>query len=259
MPADEALAVETDWFAVDRVGQDLIQVSEPHVSPLVSANIWWLRGRRGDLVVDTGLGLASLRAQVPEMFTREPTAVVTHTHLDHVGGAHEFVGVAVHAAEALAVAAPPRASLDPAVELAILGLQVGADVALPPSLLRALPASGYDPQSYAVRPATVARRLQDGDLFDLGDIVLAVLQLPGHSPGSIALWDEARARLFTGDVIYDDELLDDMFGADIESYVASMRRLLELPVDMVYPGHGEPFPGPRLREIAADYIDRRTA
>jgi len=106
--------------------------------------------------------------------------------------------------------------------------------------------------------SVLARRLQDGDVFDLGDIVLAVLHLPGHSPGSIALWDEARARLFTGDVVYDDELLDEMHGADIDSYIASMRRLLALPVDMVYPGHGEPFPGTRLREIASEYLDRRT-
>ena len=130
---------------------------------------------------------------------------------------------------------------------------------LPPSLLRALPSAGYDQRAYAVRPATVTQVLRDGDLLDLGGTTLRVLHLPGHSPGSIALWDAARERLFTGDVIYEGELLDEMNGTDIEAYIASMRRLLELPVEVVYPGHGQPFGGRRLREIASDYIARRTS
>lgn len=253
---DETLPVVDDWFKVEQIDADLAQVSEPHVSGLVSANIWWLRGGPNDLVIDTGVGVASLRAHLPQLFARDPMAVITHTHLDHVGGAHEFRHVAVHEAELLAVASPAPASLDPATELQLLGIELEEGAHLPSSLLHALPDVGYDPDSYSVRPSTVTRVLHDGDTLDVGETI-QVLHLPGHSPGSIALWDPSRCRLFTGDVIYEGELLDQMHGTDIRAYVNSMRRLLELPVDVVYPGHGQPFSGSRLREIATNYIDRR--
>lgn len=251
------LPVATSWFEVEWVDADLVKVTEPHLSGLVSANLWWVRGAHHDVVVDTGLGVASLRTHVPELFDHDSMAVVTHTHLDHVGGAYEFPRVAVHEAEVGAVAAPEPASLHPPTELALLGLEVPPGTELPPSLLRALPEPGYDPDTYAVRPAEVTRVLAEGDLIDLGGTVLRVLHLPGHSPGSIVLLDEERRRIFTGDVVYDDELLDQMRGTDIPAYVESMRRLLELDVDVVHPGHGATFDGARLREIAEDYVARR--
>jgi glyoxylase-like metal-dependent hydrolase (beta-lactamase superfamily II) len=252
-----ALPVATTWFEVEWVEADLVKVTEPYLTALVSANLWWVRGADHDVVVDTGLGVASLRTHLPELFDHDPLAVVTHTHLDHVGGAHEFSRVAVHQAEVAAVAVPAPASLHPSTELDLLGLEVPAGTVLPPCLLRALPEAGYDLDAYAVRPAEVTLALADGDLIDLGGTVLHVLHLPGHSPGSIALLDEERRRLFTGDVVYDDELLDEMHGTDIASYVASMRRLLELDVDAAHPGHGPSFDGARLRELAREYVARR--
>jgi glyoxylase-like metal-dependent hydrolase (beta-lactamase superfamily II) len=249
--------VADTWFEVEEVGDGVTRIGEPHVSGLVSANLWWVRGERHDVVVDTGLGVASLRRHLPAMFGHEPLAVVTHTHLDHVGGAHEFEQVAAHAAEAAAVRSPAPASLDPVTELELLGLETPPGTGLPPSLLKALPERGYDPASYAVRPAAMSRELTDGDVIDLGDRRLRVLHLPGHSPGSVVVLDEGARLLFSGDVVYDDTLLDEMDGAHIPSYVASMRRLLDLEVDRVHPGHGGSFGRDRLREIASEYVARR--
>ncbi|HEX4685887.1 MAG TPA: hypothetical protein VH228_03835, partial [Nocardioides sp.] len=56
-----SLPVVPDWFQVDDVGEGVTRVTEPHLSGLVSANLWWIRGQRHDVLVDTGLGVASLR------------------------------------------------------------------------------------------------------------------------------------------------------------------------------------------------------
>ena len=74
-------------------------VTEPHVHPFLRCNIWHFRGSGCDLVVDAGLGVHSLRSGVPQLFDRDPALFLTHAHLDHIGGAHEFDVSYAHAAE----------------------------------------------------------------------------------------------------------------------------------------------------------------
>jgi glyoxylase-like metal-dependent hydrolase (beta-lactamase superfamily II) len=251
----ETLVAVADWFVVEDVGEGVTKLTEPHVSDLVSANLWWIKGRRHDVLVDTGLGVASLRQHLPEVLEHDTLAVISHTHLDHAGGAHEFGRVAVHPLEARSVSTPPPASLDPRTELELLGLAPPGS--LPGSLLKALPEPGYDPAAYAVRPAAVTRTLDDGDVIDLGDRRLRVIHAPGHTPGSILLLDEDLRWLYTGDVVYDDDLLDEIDGADIPSYVASMRRMRDLEVAMIHPGHDRSFDGDRMRELVDAYLELR--
>jgi glyoxylase-like metal-dependent hydrolase (beta-lactamase superfamily II) len=81
-----------------------------------------------------------------------------------------------------------------------------------------------------------------------------VLPLPGHSPGSIALFDQRDGTLFSGDVVYDDVLLDTIAGSDRDLYRASLGRLRELPVRVVRPGHGPSFGPRRLHSIIDRYL-----
>ena len=80
----------------------------------------------------------------------------------------------------------------------------------------------------------------------------------GHSPGSIGLWEADSGTLFSGDAIYDGPLLDELDHSDIKEYCATMERLMELPVTVVHAGHDPSFGRDRLREIASDYLARRS-
>jgi glyoxylase-like metal-dependent hydrolase (beta-lactamase superfamily II) len=125
------------------------------------------------------------------------------------------------------------------------------------TFITALPHADLDMRRL-VRPAAPATRLVDeGDVIDLGDRVFEVLHLPGHSPGSIGLWEAATAILFSGDAIYDGPLLDELPGSDVAVYIKTMRRLLELPVRVVHAGHDPSFDGPRLRFLARQYLEKR--
>jgi glyoxylase-like metal-dependent hydrolase (beta-lactamase superfamily II) len=252
MPSEPTLPVADAWFRATPVDPNVTLITEPHVRALLRANTWHVRGQDRDLLVDSGLGVASLRAAFPDLFRREPVVVITHGHLDHAGSAHEFGQVWAHPLEHLQRPGPLRGD----VLTTEIGLQhYTADEPLPPLLITALPHAGYDPGSYRLRPVEVTRHLLDGDTVDLGDRTFAVLHVPGHSPGGIALFDRHDGTLFAGDTLYDDVLLDRIDGADRADYRRSLLRLRELPVTVVHAGHEGSFDRARMHAIIDDYLD----
>lgn len=250
-PPVAPLPVAADWFEVTEVGDGVTRITEPHVRPLVQANTWHVRGRDRDLVVDCGLGVASLRTALPRLFAHDPVLVLTHSHLDHTGSAHEFDERWAHPDEPIAV--PGRGSLHGPTLARLLGLRTGGEE-LPEMLVTARPDPSSDPTRYELAPVTATRHLRDGDVVDLGDRTLTVLHVPGHSPGGVALYEEATRTLFSGDTVYDDDLLDDLDGADPAAYRRSMHRLRELPVRRCHGGHAGSVDGDRLREIIDRYL-----
>lgn len=257
-PTDPGMPVIDHWFVTTQIRDDLSVIVEPGVRSLLRANIWHLRGRDRDIIIDTGLGIASLREQLPHLFARDPIVVITHAHLDHLGGAHEFDLCHAHPLEN--ITDPTGGSTLRGHELAEeLGLSSTQPV--PAWLIKAVPHPGYRPQDYTLRPARNCASLTDGQIIDLGDRQLRVLHLPGHSPGGVALYDAADRALFSGDVIYDldidEQLLDELHGSNIDDYVTSMRRLKDLDVGVVYSGHGPVLHFDRFNEIIDDYLSER--
>ena len=118
----------------------------------------------------------------------------------------------------------------------------------------ALPTPDWSMADYKLAPAALTELLGEGDHVDLGDRRIVVLHLPGHSPGSIALLDEKNGDFFSADAIYDEGLVEDIPGADVETYLKTMQRLAELDVGTVYAGHGEIMDRKQMRDVALAYI-----
>jgi glyoxylase-like metal-dependent hydrolase (beta-lactamase superfamily II) len=249
------MRVADAWFEHETIDDAVIRIVEPYVDPFLRSNLYLVRGRDRDLLVDSGNGIGSLRLELAELFERPVVAVATHRHFDHVGGLHEFEEIVVHRDDAEAVASPEGfASLRiedyPPEELS------GYD--RPESLLTALPHEGYDLAAYRVESVTPTRVVDEGDIVDLGDRRFEVLHLPGHAPGEIGLWEAETATLFSGDCVYESGiLLDELPESNIEDYVASMERLRDVPVRIVHGGHDDSFGRDRLLELIDEYVARR--
>lgn len=247
------------WFERRRVSDDITLLWEPHVIELMRCNIWHVSGRDRDLVVDTGLGVSSLVDALEDLLDKPVTAVATHGHGDHVGGHHEFAEVLAHPAEAADVERPELHTLDPVKawgQDVIDGLVRAGYEVRHPFFVTALPA-GVTLETFGQQPARVTREVVEGDAVDLGDRRFEVLHLPGHSPGSIGLWEASTGILFSGDAIYDGPLLDELPGSSVVEYCQTMERLLTLPVEVVHAGHDPSFDRERMGQIARAYLQRR--
>ena len=231
-----------DWFVKPPIDRHITLVTEPYVDPFFSANIWLVRGADADLLVDTGMGLRPLRPVLDLTPGKPVLALATHIHLDHVGGLHEFEHRLGPRQSAEAFATMPD-ELTFADEYREIERPVSK-----------LPSPGWTPADYRLTPAPLTRILGEGDVIDLGDRRFTVLELPGHSPDGIGLFDEKNGVFFGGDAIYDDTLLDDIPGSDKAVYRRTMERLKTLPIRIGHGGHGPSFDAKRMREIIDGYL-----
>ena len=234
------------WYEVRTLDDGIVHIQEPHILPFYRCNIWLVQGRRHNLLVDTGSGLVSLCEQVALVGERPVLAVATHSQFDHIGAHHEFDERAAHPSEAHHLAEPDREA-------------VLIEPYATTGMFSALPPGGYDQRTYEIPPAPATRLIEGGDTLDLGDRHFEVIHTPGHSPGSIALWEAASGVLFSGDTVYDGPLVTDAWHSSLDDYVRSMERLLTLPVRIVHGGHFPSFGCARLRELIRAFLDHHRA
>jgi len=94
-------------------------------------------------------------------------------------------------------------------------------------------------------------------VIDLGDRRFEVLHTPGHSPGSISLWEPETGTLIGGDAIYDGLLIDTLPDSDPAAYRVTMQRLRSLPATVVHGGHRESFGQAKLQFLCDQYLGSR--
>jgi len=252
------MRIADKWFVRHSVDGGITLLVEQHIHPVFRCNIWVVEGRDANMLVDSGMGVVSLRDEIQDFMDKPLTAVATHYHSDHVGSFHEFDERVIHQAEADFMSpydftVPLRVTEAYRDDFAGTGYTLDWNV-----LIDAVPYDGYDIESYAVPGAEPTRIVDDGDRIDLGDRNFEVIHLPGHSPGNLGLWEESTGILFTGDSIYDGPLLDNLDGSNVADYITTMERLKEIPVSVVHGGHDPSFGHERLVELADAYITSRS-
>jgi glyoxylase-like metal-dependent hydrolase (beta-lactamase superfamily II) len=235
------IATAESWYQTRSLDDGVTHIWEPHIKPFYRCNIWHVRGRDHDLLVDSGMGVVSLRERVALLAERPIMAVASHTHFDHIGAHHEFAERAVHRAEADILAKPTRGATYADVYVKDDTIE---------DMFTMLPPGSYYSGDYHVASAPPTRLLADGDSVDLGDRNFQVIHLPGHSPGGIGLWEAATGIFFSGDTIYDGPLIDDV----VADYIRSMERLRALPVRVVHGGHFPSFGRERFIELIDTYL-----
>ena len=224
-----------------RLSDEITLIQETGVANFMRCNIWHVRGRDFDLIIDTGMGLDPLKQWITADTKKPLKAMVTHCHFDHSGCLHEFDVRLGHRAEADILANPSNKQV--VFDGAWQRISI-VDLKQHPS---------YKPESYSITPAPLTGYLDEGDFIDLGNKAYQVLHLPGHSPGSIGLWDIKSKVLFSGDALYDGELLDSLYHSDKQVYLQTLARLEEIDVEVIHAGHYPSFGKARMQELISSY------
>ena len=168
-----------------------------------------------DTIIDSGTGFNFMRLHsVLRMLNTDlekiKQVINTHGHFDHIGGNGYFYNAKILIHEN-----------DAAI------LEAGD--------LERSNASFFEGK---LKPKKVDRKLKEGDVVDNG---LKVIHTPGHSPGSICLYDEKRKILFSGDTLFSDGVgRTDLAGGDPQALRESLENLRKLKIEKILPGHGEP-------------------
>jgi glyoxylase-like metal-dependent hydrolase (beta-lactamase superfamily II) len=185
--------------------------------------------------------------------------VITHQHIDHIGLVEILArrsGAEVCALDRLA---PWLADYKHEMEVGDeFSAQIMLHNGIPPDVVHALRAVSASFRAWGAA-AHVTRALADGELLEFGARAWRVLHRPGHSPSDTVFWDEASGELFGGDHlikrISSNPLITAPLPADGErsetppsrrpralmAYLDSLRLTRELPLAVVFAGHGEPI------------------
>lgn len=229
------------WFSIEAYENDILLLRESHIDPYAVGDIWIVRGRDRDLVIDTGSGIVAPAPLVEAIAGKPVTAVALNNFYDHAGGWHSFSNRACHSHDAVALEN-------------FNASKAGCSKYLKDSTLWSLPCDGYQLRDYSLTPAIPTRLVDDGDIFELGNRSLQVMHVPGRTSGGLAIWEEATGSLFTSDMLYDGHHGPAWPPADPEAYCASIRRFRQLPVNCVYAGHYGTINRKRMVELIDEQL-----
>lgn len=156
-----------------------------------------------------------------------------------MGAAEVLIGRATEAGLQIHLVANSHGHVDHIFDNAPLKRATGAPLAIHPDDAYRL--AGDNIYGFEIEPSVAEQDLREGDRLRIGSLQFAVLHTPGHSEGSICLYEADRRLLLSGDVLFRRSYgRTDLPGGNDDQMVASLGRLLhEIPADTrVLPGHG---------------------
>lgn len=207
-------------------------------------------GSEKALLWDTGNGYADLKAAV-EKITKLPLIVVnSHGHLDHSCGNYQFdQGIYIHPKD-MELCREHNAREMRAYSAEIAKGMIGIN-----SPMGGVPRT-FDADHYISQDCGNLLPVQEGFVFDLGGKTLEVVDLPGHTLGSIGLLYRERKILFSGDAVNNNIFLFLEHSTSLSEYRNTLQKVLGLDFETMFVSHGfKPVPKERLNlylEFAQD-------
>ena len=209
-----------NWFLTKQINENTFVISEP--KHWEETNCYLLIGSEKALLIDTGLGISDISAEVRKITDKPIIAVPTHVHWDHIGGLRNFPEFCVHELETDWIDGNFPLSNEFVRKMIVKDNNLTHVINV---------------DNYAVFQGKPSGILKDEDIIDLGNRKIRVFHTPGHSPGHMCFFEEETGYLFTGDLIYKGTLFANYESTDPEKYLESVQKIAKLYVKRIFPAH----------------------
>lgn len=239
----DQFVAEKGGLSAEELSDGLWRLSEPGLVPECRSNFYALETPDALVMIDGGWGLARSLADFPMLKDRALTAIATHSHSDHIGALHLAGQRYGHAAEAGVFADPDPFATQARPWIDDLAFAEGGMT--------------VDPASYRQFPCPLTHIVENGEELRFGPLSLHVLWTPGHSAGSICLFEARKGWLFCADTVHDGYIFDDIPGADPEALSRSHSILCDLDFSQAFPGHGDPLSHAGFQERIVRYKEQK--
>lgn len=233
-------------------------------NPLRELNVYVIKGEDRNVLIDTGFnrpecqdellaGLKELNLEIKDL-----DLVLTHLHSDHTG----LMNLFNQAGSKIYLSTIDGNILNWSIE----GGMVDDDTSRFSQY--GLPESADDIQNHQGHrykaPETVDFiPIDPGDEFIVGDYHFEILDLIGHTPGHIGLYDKEKGLLIAGDTVLEPITPNITYWGDkypniLGTYIETLERLKELDLRVILPGHRNIIDNPteRIDEIISHHYDR---
>lgn len=200
---------------VELIGKDTFKITEGKDAKAVYCYL--LKGSEAAMLIDTGYGTIPIdeivKGQMGDI--KKLYVVLTHGHVDHLGGTGLFEQVYMD-------------TEDKETYIAHSNLDFRKIFIAEETVIK--------------EPAAIEDIGDISDIFisdvDLGDRVISLIKTPGHSLGCVCFYDQRNKWLFTGDMCCKADVLLNMgYASSLEGYLQSIEKILSFDFDATWPGH----------------------
>jgi glyoxylase-like metal-dependent hydrolase (beta-lactamase superfamily II) len=226
---------KSEWYTVEQIDKDVFAIVED--AHWEKARSYLFRGDDMSWLVDTGTGIGNIRSLVRSLTVSPVNVLTTHVHWDHIGGHGQFENIYVHEGDA--------AWLRDGIPLPLSVIR--ADIAKVP--FEPPRDSNFALETYVPPRVKSPHIVHHGDCVKNSNFTLKVLHTPGHSPGSICLFERNTGYLVTGDLVYRGVIYAHYPSTDPQALYRSYCQLSQLEgIRGILPGHNDSRLSPDILE-----------
>lgn len=201
-----------------RVTENIYHIEDP-----LGVFVTLIVGKTGALLFDTSYGIFDLKNYIAGITCLPLTVVNSHGHLDHVCGNYQFDEIYIHREDIPLAAEHNSARMR----------QTAIDQAKSKGLLP----DNYDVEAYLKQPMGNVKPVGEGHCFELGGCSLEVIDVPGHTRGSIGLLERRSSILLVGDAANPFIWLFGPESTQVREYIETLNKIDKLQFDSFLVSH----------------------
>lgn len=206
------------YFTIFKYNDNLYQIRDS-ISVLSTLVI----GKNKAILFDTCYGIGDLKQEINKI-TKKPLIVInSHSHMDHTSGNYQFPIVYIN-----------KEDYNDCLSYNNISWRIKNIKRA--EKLNAIP-DNFNKEQYLENRTPVYKFLDDGEIFDLGDLNVEVIGLPGHTRGSIGLLIKEQRILLSSDALGPYVWLFLRESTTVSEYIQMCKRIYSLEFDKFLGGH----------------------